>query len=98
MYAGTETSSDIRHVGVAVDGGEKPEAVDDERVGILKHGIFAFLPIFDGGVSDSFPSVVLQQKLNLRKVVFADDMRCDDEFPVCATGEIRDEDFFVRLP
>ena len=48
------------------------------------------------GISDDVSS--FQQLLDLLQVVFADDVRGNDEFPLGMVAEIADEDFLVGRP
>jgi hypothetical protein len=103
VYAYAEASAYIGDGGVAIDAGEKTEAVDDEgrpytaRVRI--EGMVP-LPCRDGPGEDLCitPDVPAHELLlNLLQVALVDDVRGDDELPVGMLAEIADKDIFVGL-
>ena len=90
MDAHAKTTSHIGYMAIMVDAGEEAKAVDDKDFGILHISFCSILISYNLATSQEF--------LYLRKMILANHMRSDDEFPIFVFIKVLDEDFLIRGP
>ena len=107
MNAHAETATDVSHIAIIVNTAQKSKAIDDKRIGLSR--LFARgLGEADDPTSPDPPSNFPRGgrgllgngefRDNLMQMVFAYDMRGDDEFPFRMLIEVTDKDVFIGRP
>ena len=104
VYAYSESSAYVGYITIFIYRGEESEAVDDEYLGILE-SLYEFIieRLLTTGLhchhlGVSLHRSALQQGIYLLKMVFAYDVRRDDQLPVLMLLEVRNEYLLVGLP
>ena len=107
VNAHTETAADVSNITIIIDAAQQSEAVNDERIGLgclLAGGLSKANDPTTPDPLSNFPrggrGLLGNGEFsdNLMQMVFANDMRGNDEFPFRMLIEVLDKDVFIGRP